>query len=83
VKLVTLSDCGLIWVTGLEIGFNLKDIWEFAGNALMILLLLAEVILMVLVAELTKQFIKAPNLEDPEPYVTSQLIVLGTVMISG
>lgn len=49
----------------------------------MILLLLAEVILIVLVAELTKQFIKAPNLEDPEPYVTSQLIVLGTVMISG
>lgn len=51
--------------------------------ALMILLLLAEVILMVLVAELTKQVIKAPNLDEPEPYVTSQLIVLGTVIISG
>jgi hypothetical protein len=43
--------------------------------ALMMLLLLAEVILMVLEAVLTKQLIKAPNLEEPEPYVTSQLIV--------
>lgn len=43
--------------------------------ALMMLLLLAEVILMVLEPVLTKQLIKAPNLEEPESYVTSQLIV--------
>lgn len=40
----------------------------------MMLLLLADVILMDLVPELTKQDIKAPNLDEPEPYVTSQLI---------
>jgi hypothetical protein len=38
---------------------------------------------MVLVPVLTKQLINAPNLDEPEPYVTSQLIVLGTVIISG
>jgi hypothetical protein len=62
-------------VTGLEIGFNLIEIEVPAGMALMMLLLLAEVILMVLEPVLTKQLIKAPNLEEPEPYVTSQLIV--------
>jgi hypothetical protein len=31
------------------------------------LLLFADVILMVLVPELTKQVIKAPNLDEPEP----------------
>lgn len=66
VKLVTLSDCGLIWVIGLVIGFNLKEIEEPAGIALIMLLLLADVILMVLVPELTKQDINAPNFDEPE-----------------
>ena len=65
-KLVTLSDCGLIWVIGLEIGFSLKEICEPAGIALMMLLLFADVILIVLVPELTKQVIEALNLDDPE-----------------